>query len=263
MLAAADRTDVPVARGRATPLSGGLAPVLAEAYRGARGREGRIRLPGPEAVSDTPAPDLIARTVHAHPGEVTVVAVGPQTNLAEALLADPTLADRIAGVVFMGGALGIDPDYGSGNITPFAECNIHFDAEAADVVLRSGVDVTMVGLDVTNPAKGMLLEEKVIESIEATTPTARLLADVCRTYLDAPMFDWGHGCVLYDPLAVAVAADPTLGVREDLRVRVDTAPGPEHGRTVRGTAADPIVHVLVDVDGEAVVRRVVETILSP
>jgi inosine-uridine nucleoside N-ribohydrolase len=259
VLASAGRSDIPVARGRSTPLRGELAPVLREAYAGARGREGRIPLPGPEVVAALSAPELIARTVRAHPGEVTVVTVGPMTNLAEALLADSGLAGLIHSVVFMGGALGIEPTYGHGNITPHAECNIYFDATAADVVFRSGIDLTMVGLDVTNPATGLVLEEDTVRSIEPTSPARRLFADVCSTYLDAPMFDWGHGCVLYDPLAVLATAQP-VGRWEDMHVRVETGPGEMHGATVRGTEADPLVHVMVDVDGRSAVEQIVRTI---
>jgi inosine-uridine nucleoside N-ribohydrolase len=182
-------------------------------------------------------------------------------NLAEALLEEPTLADLIHSVVFMGGGLGIEPTYGHGNITPYAECNIYFDAAAADVVLRSGADVNMVGLDVTNPATGLVLEEDTVRSIEPTTPARKFFADVCSTYLDAPMFNWGHGCVLYDPLAVLAAAEP-VGEWQDLHLRVETGPGETHGATVRGVAADPFVHVMVDVDGRSAVDRIVRTILT-
>jgi inosine-uridine nucleoside N-ribohydrolase len=207
------------------------------------------------------APELIAETVRAHPGEVTVVTIGPMTNLADALLADPELAGLIPSVVFMGGALGIEPTYGRGNITPNAECNIYFDAAAADVVFRSGIDLSMVSLDVTNPATGLVLEEDTVRSIQPTTPARRLFADVCATYLDAPMFDWGHGCVLYDPLAVLATAQP-VGTWQDIHVRVETGGGELHGATVRGTGADPLVHVMVDVDGRSAVDQIVRTILT-
>jgi inosine-uridine nucleoside N-ribohydrolase len=261
VLAAAGRSDIPVAKGRSTPLSGALAPVLQEAYAGPRGRVGRIPLPELDTVSTLTAPELIINTVRARPGEITVVAIGPQTNLAEALLADPEFAQLLRSVVFMGGGLGIEPTYGHGNITPHAECNIYFDATAADIVLRSGVDISMVSLDVTNPATGVVLDEDTITSIEPTTPVRKLFADVCSTYLDAPMFDWGHGCVLYDPLAVLAAAHP-VGKWEDLRLRVDTGHGETHGRTARGTQDDPLVHVMVDVDGRAAVDEIVRTVLT-
>jgi uridine nucleosidase len=261
VLAAAGRSDIPVAQGRETPLSGQLPAVLEKAYAGARGQVGRIALPGPETISATPASQLIAETVRAHPGAVTVVMIGPQTNLAQALRDDPELAPLIESVVFMGGALGIEPTYGHGNITPHAECNVFFDAEAADLVLRSVTDVRMVSLDVTNPATGLVLDAERIRSLPRDTPVRELFADVCSTYLDAPMFDWGHGCVLYDPLAVLAVARRT-GTWTDLRVRVETGAGERHGATTTGGEDDPVVQVMVDVDGGAAVARIVDTILS-
>ena len=261
VLAAAGRSDIPVAKGRDTPLSGALDPVLVEAYAGARGRPGRIRLPEPGPTTSLSAPELIAHTIREHPGEVTVVTIGPQTNLAEALLADPGLADLIDSVFFMGGGLGIEPTYGAGNITPYAECNIYFDAAAADVVLRSGVDLSMIGLDVTNPATGLVLEPELVASLRPESPAQQLFADVCATYLEAPMFEWGHGCVLYDPLAVAAVAG-SVGTWEDRRVRIDTSGTERHGQTVPGDADDPLLHVMVDVDGRQVVADIVSTILE-
>lgn len=261
VLAAAGRADIPVAKGRDTPLSGRLDPILVEAYAGARGREGRLPLPDPGTTTPLGAAELIARTVREHPGDVTVVTIGPQTNLAEALIADPELAGLIDSVVFMGGGLGLEPTYGGGNVTPYAECNIYFDAAAADVVLRSGVDISMVGLDVTNPATGLILEPELIRSVEPSSRAQRLFLDVCATYLEAPMFEWGHGCVLYDPLAVLATAGP-VGRWEDRRLRVETGPGEHHGQTQEGRADDPLVHVLVEVDGRAAVDRIVSTILT-
>jgi inosine-uridine nucleoside N-ribohydrolase len=255
VLAAAGRQDIPVVPGSPLPVHGRLADVLVEAYRGARGRPGRIELPEvPPTGMD--AADFIIRTVRSRPGEVTLVAIGPQTNVATALARDPDLARDLAGIVFMGGALGLEPTFGRGNVTAVAECNIHFDPTAADVVLRSGVDLTMVSLDVTNPARGVVLTEEQIRSIDpAASPTAAMFRAVCQTYLEAPMFDWGHGCVLYDPLAVLAAADPTVGQFESMAIAVETQGALTLGQTVPLRSAPPNVRVMVDVDGSAAVHE--------
>lgn len=264
VLRAAGRTDVPVAVGAGVPLSGRLPAVLEAAYRGERGREGRIPLPPlDEAATGQRAADFITDTVRANPGEVTVVAIGPQTNLALALVAEPALADDLAGVVFMGGALGLDPVYGKGNITAAAECNIYFDPLAADIVFRSGVDLTMVSLDVTNPGTGLVLTEDAVRAIDpSSSGRAGMLARVCETYLAAPMFDLGHGCVLYDPLAVAVAADPELGGRTDLAVAVETRGDLTTGQTVVLPGIPPNLTAVTTVDGAAAVRDIVATICA-
>ncbi|MFN8195794.1 MAG: nucleoside hydrolase [Nocardioidaceae bacterium] len=264
VLDAFGRADVPVAVGMDTPLGGVLPPLLREAYQGSRGRPGRIDLPPlAGSVVDVPAWELIVDTVRAHPGEVTVVAIGPQTNLARALREAPDIADALAAVVFMGGALGLDPTYGRGNITPVAECNIWFDPVAADEVFRSGIDLTMVSLDVTNPHTGVVLPDATVRGLDRTeSAAAAMLSAVCETYLEAPMFDWADGCVLYDPLAMAVAADPALGGFTDMALGVETAGVLTVGQTVPLRDASPNVHVLVEVDGPRVVDEIVRTILA-
>jgi inosine-uridine nucleoside N-ribohydrolase len=264
VLRAAGREEAPVAVGMGTRMNGDLPPLLRDAYAGDRGRPGRIALPeAARPVTRLHAVDFLIETVRRRPGEVTIVAIGPQTNLALALVKEPRLREEIGAIVFMGGALGLDARFGRGNITPVAECNIWFDPQAADIVFRSGVEMTMISLDVTNPAKGMLLPEAAFRDVDrGRSPLAALFVDVCSTYLDAPMFDWGHGCVLYDPLAVAIAADPSLGRFERMAVGVETNGALTLGQTVplRDGAAN--MNVCVDVDGARIVQAIVDTILA-
>jgi inosine-uridine nucleoside N-ribohydrolase len=264
VLRVAGREDIPVAVGMGTRMSGELPQLLRDAYAGDRGRPGRIPLPERAAsVTSLHAVDLLIETVRRHPGEVTIIAIGPQTNVALALLKEPRLRDEIASIVFMGGALGLDPKFGRGNITPVAECNIWFDPQAADIVFRSGIDLTMVSLDVTNPSTGMLLPEEAFRNVDPKrSPLASLFVDVCSTYLDAPMFDWGHGCVLYDPLAVAVAADPAVGTFESMAVGVETTGTLTLGQTVPLRDRVANIRVCVGVDGVRIVNQMVDTILA-
>jgi len=264
VLAAAGRTDIPVRVGQPMPLGGSLPGDLEEVYRGTRGTVGRIALPELEAVDRSQtAADFIIEQAHAHPGEVTIVAIGPQTNLALAMQKDPSVRGLLRSIVFMGGALGLDPRYGRGNVTSVAECNIWYDPEAADAVFRSGVDLTMVSLDVTNPAMGMVLPDEVARSLRTSAgPVEAMLAWVCETYLDAPMFDWAHGCVLYDPLAVAAAADPALGAYEEIAVAVELSGDYTRGQTVPVRENPPNLRAMVDVDGASAVGDMVRTILT-
>jgi purine nucleosidase len=264
VLRAAGCPDIPVAIGMGTNMAGGLPQVLIEAYAGQRGRPGQISLPELPNQSGRPhAVDLIIDLVRRHPSEVTIVAIGPQTNLALALLKEPRIKDQIASIVFMGGALGLNARFGRGNITPVAECNIWFDPAAADIVFRSGIDLTMVSLDVTNPSSGMLMPEETVRAVdERRSPLAALFVEVCSTYLEAPMFDWGHGCVLYDPLAVAVTAEPALGTFESMAVGIETAGRLSLGQTVPLRDLPPNVRVMTSVDGRRVVDAMVKTILS-
>lgn len=256
--------DVPISVGAGARLSGGLPQELVRAYAGERGRPGRIPLPSlADAVTGIEAAEFIIETVHAHPGEVTLVAVGPQTNIALALRKDPSIAGEISSIVFMGGALGLNPRFGRGNVTPVAECNIWYDADAADIVFRSGIDLTMVGLDVTNPDTGLLLSEDTIRGFARSSSRAQpILTAICETYLDAPMFDWGHGCVLYDPLAMLATADLGTGVYEPMAVGVETGGRLTLGQTVPMRGALPNVRVMVDVDGATAVESIVAAILT-
>lgn len=264
VLREAGRTDIPVAIGMATQMGGGLPEELVKAYSGARGRPGSIPLPDLDASHNgMHATDFLIETIMANPGEVTVIAIGPQTNLALAMLKEPKLAKALNSVVFMGGGLGLDPKYGRGNITPVAECNIWFDPQAADIVFRSGVDLTMVSLDVTNPNAGVVLPEATIRAVDpASAPLAPLFQKVCATYLDAPMFEWADGCVLYDPLAVAIAADASIGTFEEMCIGVETRGALTIGQTVPMRDRPSNMRVCVDVDGPAVVSDILNTILS-
>lgn len=263
VLRALGREDIPISVGSPVPLSGTLPAQLVEAYEGVRGRPGRIPLPkADEVTTGLAAEDFLIEAVHAHAGEITIVAIGPQTNLARALQKDPSIAAALASVVFMGGGLGLDPEFGRGNVTPVAECNIYFDPEAADIVFRSGIPLTMVGLDVTNPNTGLLLTADAVAGIDRGTRDLAMFAEICDTYLESPMFQHGTGAVLYDPLAVAVAADPTIGGFERMSLSVETTGRFTRGETVPTPGENPNIDVMVRVDGPAVVRGIVDTITS-
>ncbi|WEV64729.1 nucleoside hydrolase [Bifidobacterium sp. ESL0732] len=261
VLQAAGRDDIPVAQGIPLPLGGVLPQELQEAYKGPRGKVGKIDLPELEKGSSSIAPEQIIKTVHQYPHEVTVVAIGPQTNVAAALLIDPSIADEIKEIVFMGGGLGINPTYGKGNVTPVAECNIYFDPIAANIVFSSGIPMRMVSLDVTNPETGVILRDDAIKAIPADkSPANALFAEICATYMEKPMFDWGDGCVLYDPLAVLAAADPEVGTYESMSVKVETKGQYTLGETVPDKQSAPNMQVMTDVDGAAAIAEIVKTI---
>src|SRR5579862_7414849 len=137
----AGRRDIPVAAGASAPLVRRL--VTARYAHGENGLGG-VDFPAPslKPVSES-AVEMIRRIVRSSPGEITVVALGPLTNVATALKADPELAKMIRAIVLMGGSLS------GGNITPAAEFNFYVDPEGARIVFDAGVPITMVGLDVT------------------------------------------------------------------------------------------------------------------
>lgn len=127
-------------------------------------------------VDPRPAHRFIIDTVRAHPGEVTLIAVGRMTNLALALREDPDFAALVREVVIMGGAFDVN-----GNITPAAEANIHGDPEAADVVMTGPWPVTVVGLDVTT--KTVMTKAMIADIAERGGEAGKLLADISKFYV--------------------------------------------------------------------------------
>jgi inosine-uridine nucleoside N-ribohydrolase len=270
VLAAAGRSDVPVARGMSLPLSGVQHERSIAEYAKHEREIGPVDPAAARAgVVDAHAVDFIIATALAHPGELKVMAVGPLTNLALALLKEPRLREELAGITIMGGAFGYEPHFGRGNITPVAEYNVWHDPLAARVVMESGVPLTAVGLDVTNPNAGTVLyEEQLREIVEVDSELARFLEGVCRTYIERPRFNWSDrkGCILYDPLAVAATFDPSLVTTEHVPVIVETSGDHTAGQTIpvrqldraeAGREAQGGVDVCVDVDGERFVGEFV------
>ncbi len=215
--------ETPVFRGADRPLIrpwGGPVPE----YHGHNGL-GDAPVPGPKRRSEPlDAAHYIRAAVRKHPGEVTLVMVARLTNLARALLYDPGLAPLIERVVLMGGAA-----FCPGNVTPVAEANIWGDPEAADLIFQSNIPITMVGLDVTMQAP---FTKDQLERLDPNRPYASLLRQATAFYMAA--YELGNPsiqgwCPLHDPLAVAVAEDPSLVKTQRYPVRVET-----HGRWTDG-----------------------------
>ncbi len=226
LLALLGRGDVPVAVGShdrlTSPYEGGAARVHGDDGIGG------VELPraGAEPTGERAA-DMLVRLAHEHPGRLHVIAVGPLTNLALALRAEPALTTLVAGVTVMGGAA-----MAPGNATPAAEANIAGDPEAAAEVLAAGWDVTLVPLDVT--MDHLLDEERVREIAAMDQPALPAIAQMLQHYLDFYSGVVGRrAAALHDPLAVAVAlGDVALALAPTVRAVVDTTDGPGRGQTV-------------------------------
>jgi inosine-uridine nucleoside N-ribohydrolase len=214
------RTDIPVIAGAPRPLVRELQ--VAAHVHGETGLDGP-RLPPPSRPPEAAhAIDWIASSLQASPEPPTLVATGPLTNLALFLARYPELAPRLARVVLMGGAIG------EGNITPAAEFNLWVDPEAGRRVFTSGLELTMVGLDVTHRA---LLTPAHTDRL-ATGRAGRLVAELFSFYLQHHRRQYGwRGAPVHDAVAMAQVIDPSLLSTEHCGVIIDTAGELARGRT--------------------------------
>ncbi|MEH8110109.1 pyrimidine-specific ribonucleoside hydrolase RihA [Aeromonas veronii] len=218
------RDDIPVAAGAPKPLAREL--IIADNVHGESGLDGP-KLPDPAfAPQAMTGIELMARCLRESAEPVTLVPTGPLTNIALLLAAHPELKPRIARIVLMGGAAG------AGNWTPAAEFNIYVDPEAADMVFKSGIPITMCGLDVTHEAQVM---DEDIERVRAiTNPVAQCVAgllDFFMIYHRDPK--WGFaGAPLHDPCTIAWLLAPELFHGVECRVDIETSGEHTVGMTV-------------------------------
>ena len=230
MLEIANRTDIPVHVGADMPLVHAKSDFAVESY-GLWYSDELVEPPGGYArieAQDEAAVPWIVDTVMDRPGEVTIVAIGPLTNIAQAIRANPGFAANVKQLVIMGGAIALLPD-GAGNITPNAEFNFWVDPEAAHVVLRSGIPIELSPLNVSR--KSALDKDWYEVMVEVDTPLTNLLKDTLgKRFEEDPDRTW----YMYDQIALASLIDPTLVETEELYVDVNIDHGISYGVSVGG-----------------------------
>jgi purine nucleosidase len=261
--------DVEVARGAGRPLVRDHMPF--PVVHGARGLGEAELPPASRALSDRDAARLLVETARERPGEVLLVATGPLTNIALALSEEPALPDLLKGFAIMGGAF----DH-QGNVTPAAEANIWVDPEAAQAVFRGFAGAPEaklpvgVGLDVTERVK---LDRNGVNEMCAPAPDSPLAAFLQGSvpfYIEFyERYGSSDGASMHDPLALAIAIDPSLSTLQTTRVEVETDGTWTRGATVtdlRGIRRSPWptgwrpednARVAIDVDAPAFMTRFV------
>jgi len=215
--------DVGVHAGAAAPLHGGPVEHAAHVH-GENGLAGATLPTVRRTVASDDAAGFLVETTEQHEG-AWIVATGPLTNVALALQRDRTLTDRIAGISIMGGGT-------FGNVTAVAEFNIHFDPEAADIVLRCGTRLAMCGLDLT---RQLLVDEAMVSRSRALGNVfGRFAADFLGGYLAniRALGGDGHDAALHDPCAVLAVTDPHLLDVTPRPVVIETAGEHTRGMTV-------------------------------
>ena len=249
VLDALGRGDVPVYAGLGKPLfdnaSKGQAAI--ETHR-PRQMEAIRQYPGPSRPADGRAVDYIVDTLMGGDGDVTLVPIGPLTNIAAALTVEPRLAQKTT-ICLMGGCVG----------RMIAEWNILCDPEAAHVVLGAGVPITLVGLDVTEACRLDNAQVQAIGSVDR--PINRLCFDLIQLWRK----DSGREHpVLHDPLAIAMVFDPTFCETRSSAIHVETRSDRLNGATVRvrSDEFEANAEVCVDVDSERFVSHFVNTLTT-
>lgn len=254
--------------GKDTPVFSGCAkPILreletAQDVHGADGM-GDIGLP---LAGRAPAPghavDVLRQIIRENAGDITLVTLGPLTNVALALLREPELAEHVEHCYIMGGI-----GEGHGNVTPTAEFNIWVDPEAAKIVFESGMKMTMVGWDISWKY-ATFGPGQAAEIRDIGTPLAHFVVDIQATLTEYAIAS-SHlaGFDLPDPITMAVAIDPDIATFRDFRVDVTTGDGLQRGITVVDvlgvTGRSPQMTVATGVDRAAFVDTLKRSVSPP
>lgn len=235
--------DVPVYGGMPLPIA--RDQVVAANIHGESGLDGPVFEPLTRKAEPKNAVLYIIETLLASQGDITLVPVGPLSNIAVAMRMEPRILPKIRQIVLMGGA------YGIGNTTPAAEFNIYADPEAARVVFTSGVPIVMMGLDLTNQT---VCTPDVIARMEALGNRAgKLFGDIMRFTLETQRIHNGLAAgPVHDVTCVAYLIDPTLFTVKPMYTELDVSHGPSYGRTVcdvignTGKAPNSLVGITLD-----------------
>ncbi|MEA2002583.1 MAG: nucleoside hydrolase, partial [Actinomycetota bacterium] len=234
--------DIPVACGRSTPLAGdNQAP---QAWRDSADTLGNVALPEPRPLAEAAAPELLADAIGSADRDVVLVALGPLTNVAEAIETNPNVLDRVEMVYLMGGAVDVGGNVIYAGSNADAEFNIWADPRAAAIVFGTAVPITLVPLDATNDLPVTPYLYDAVTAHRDTSPTSQFVAD----YLDdTPLFG---GIYHWDELAAVVATDESVVTIEERTLAIDEEGGNQAGATVDSPDGRP-VRVAVAADRDA------------
>jgi purine nucleosidase len=187
---------------------------------------GYAKLPAPQTKPRAGhASDFLIEHIMSHPGEITLVAIGPLTNVALAIRQEPRIIKAVKEVLIMGGAIRHE-----GNTSPLGEFNTYVDPHAAHIVFHSGVPITLTPLDVTY--RCILQKQDVTRLSKIESPVTRFVAETTRFYMEFhDEYQSIDGCVINDPMTLALTFMPELCDYQDLYVDVDLSGGVSMGNT--------------------------------
>jgi inosine-uridine nucleoside N-ribohydrolase len=265
MLELLGRTDIPVARGMARPM---VRQSPKDPFTHGVDGQAENFLPEPKtSLSDLHAVDLIIETIRANPREVSILCTAPMTNIAMAFVKAPEIIPLVERVVAISGMFGLN-EYAFLNATgdsPQSEWNVFVDPEAADVVYRSGVPLTLIGLDVATHFCVNFTQAELIALEQSSRGEARFLRQAIR-FVNSRGFE--AYCTVIDCLALGYAIDPTLLETKPFHVGVETKDGLTLGMTVRDGRHHhiwselPLVEVGVRADYDRFLKQLMALILA-
>lgn len=266
LLEVTGRTEIPVYQGAAAPLLHTGVEWDTKRHGGWYSNPPAPAPPGGFATSkkleSQGAVDYLVQTVMKSPGQVTILALGPLTNIAMAMRMEPRFAGNVKQLVIMGGAVASLPD-GGGNHTPNAEFNFYVDPEAAQIVLRSGIPIVLSPLNVSRKARFTKAEYDRIVAVD--TPITRLIKDnLGPGYQQRP----DRVALMYDQVAAVALVAPEVIRTVELFVDVDINPGPSYGVSVGAREPWPggegaaKMQVQTDLDWDRFIRLYIERVTA-
>ncbi|CAK7325009.1 unnamed protein product [Dovyalis caffra] len=266
LLEVAGRTDIPVAEGSHVTITKGTKLRIADFVHGADGLGNQNFDPPKTKPIEQSAAAFLVKQAKLHPGKVTVVALGPLTNIALAIELDPEFCKNIRQIVLLGGAFSVN-----GNVNPAAEANIFGDPEAADIVFTCGADVLAVGINVTHQV--VLTAAGRDKLMQSNGRFAQYLCKILEVYFSYHREAYSTGGVyLHDPTAFLAAVNPSLFTYTEGAVRVQTT-GITRGLTLLDNTQKkfgevtewtdkPTVKVAVTVDAPTIVKLLMERLMQ-
>lgn len=259
LVALSGQDKIPVACGRETPLQGSHA--FPDGWRARVDSLLGLTLPkGQDTASTLAAVKLLTSVVQSSPDKLTLLALGPLTNVAEAIQSNPALVDNIERMYIMGGAVNVPGNVGASGVNidnNVAEWNIYVDPQAANVVFHSGAPITLVPLDATNQVP---LTIEFLDEFKSkhTSPEATFVFDMLtkqRQFIEAGYYFW-------DPLAAAILTNEDLATYQNNNLCVVENEGPESGWTKSGEGC-PQIRVAVSADAGRFKQIFLDTLNTP
>ncbi len=219
------KEDIPVYIGKDKPL---LRPLItAEWIHGSDGLgDANIPMPSKKPKEENGIKFIVDTIMNSKKDEITLIATGPLTNIATALLIESNLAKRVKELILMGGAFGLTP-YGIGNATPVSEFNFYTDPEAAKIVFESGIPITAVGLDVTTDPQAIITKEIHEEMTKSSSEIHQFAAKIMKNLVER----FGY-MQLHDPMAIAMAIDPSFFKTSKYYVTIATNDDDTRGQAI-------------------------------